>query len=150
MLWVVNNYDSLKKLGTAPYFYIPKIQTPQEALIFEKLLAGVEKMIGVAAGTFKIKMLYEEGNAGRFLPVIAWVLRRRLLGTNVGPLGLFGQFDRNVEGRSAGSVSRSADDRHGDAEHDRVSALQCPDDADGRYEEWRTDATPRPSAAWRR
>src|SRR5438552_3350301 len=41
-------------------------------------------MIGVQTGSFKIKVLYEEGNAGRFLPVIAWVLRRRLLGTNVG------------------------------------------------------------------
>src|SRR5207237_2062678 len=41
-------------------------------------------VIGVQAGTFKIKVLYEEGNAGRFLPAIAWVLRRRLLGTNVG------------------------------------------------------------------
>src|SRR5258708_13680006 len=41
-------------------------------------------MIGVPAGTFKIKVLYEEGNAGRTLPAIAWVLRRRLLGTNVG------------------------------------------------------------------
>ena len=29
-------------------------------------------------------MLYEEGNAGRQLPAILWVLRRRLLGTNVG------------------------------------------------------------------
>jgi len=84
VLWVVNNYDALKKLGTRPYFYIPKIQTPQEALIFEKLLSRVEAMIGVPAGSFKIKMLYEEGNAGRFLPAIAWVLRRRLLGTNVG------------------------------------------------------------------
>jgi len=84
LVWVLNNFDALKKLGTGVYFYIPKIQTPQEALIFEKLLAGVEGMIGVAAGTFKIKMLYEEGNAGRFLPAIAWVLRRRLLGTNVG------------------------------------------------------------------
>ena len=84
VLWVVNNYDALKKLGTGPYFYIPKIQTPQEALIFEKLLSRVEAMIGVPAGSFKIKMLYEEGNGGRFLPAIAWVLRRRLLGTNVG------------------------------------------------------------------
>src|SRR3989454_793186 len=33
---------------------------------------------------YKIKVLYEEGNAGRFLPAISWVLRRRLLGTNVG------------------------------------------------------------------
>ena len=84
VLWVVNNYDALKKLGTGVYFYIPKIQTPQEALIFEKLLSRVEAAIGVPAGSFKIKMLYEEGNAGRFLPAIAWVLRRRLLGTNVG------------------------------------------------------------------
>ncbi|MGD9338836.1 MAG: malate synthase, partial [Syntrophobacterales bacterium] len=50
----------------------------------EKLLTRVEELIGVQPGTIKIKVLYEEGNAGRFLPVIAWVLRRRLLGTNVG------------------------------------------------------------------
>jgi len=84
VLWVANNYESLKRSGTGVYFYIPKLQTPQEALIVEKLLARLEGMIGVAAGTFKIKMLYEEGNAGRTLPAIAWVLRRRLLGTNVG------------------------------------------------------------------
>jgi malate synthase len=84
VLWTLNNYDSLKRAGTGVYYYIPKLQTPQEALIVEKLLARLEEMIGVQPGTIKIKMLYEEGNAGRFLPAIAWVLRRRLLGTNVG------------------------------------------------------------------
>src|SRR6266852_613928 len=84
VLWTLNNYESLKRAGTGVYYYIPKIQTPQEALIVEKLLARLEGVIGVPAGTFKIKVLYEEGNAGRFLPAIAWVLRRRLLGTNVG------------------------------------------------------------------
>src|SRR5713101_8317551 len=84
VLWTLNNYESLKRAGTGVYYYIPKIQTPQEALILEKLLARLEGVIGVPAGTFKIKVLYEEGNAGRFLPAIAWVLRRRLLGTNVG------------------------------------------------------------------
>jgi malate synthase len=84
VLWTLNNYESLERAGTGVYFYIPKIQTPQEALIVEKLLARLEGMIGVQTGTIKIKMLYEEGNAGRFLPAIAWVLRRRLLGTNVG------------------------------------------------------------------
>ena len=79
LLWALNNYDSLTRIGTGIYYYIPKIQTPQEALIVEKLLARVEGLIGVQAGTIKIKVLYEEGNAGRFLPVIAWVLRRRLL-----------------------------------------------------------------------
>jgi malate synthase len=84
VLWLLNNYESLKRAGTGVYYYIPKIQTPQEALILEKLLARLEGMIGVPPGTLKIKVLYEEGNAGRFLPAIAWVLRRRLLGTNVG------------------------------------------------------------------
>jgi len=84
LLWAVNNYEALTRAGTGVYYYIPKIQTPQEALILEKLLARVEDAIGVRPGTFKIKVLYEEGNAGRFLPAIAWVLRRRLLGTNVG------------------------------------------------------------------
>jgi malate synthase len=84
VLWTLNNYDALTGAGTGVYFYIPKMQTPHEALIVEKLLAGIEEIIGVAAGTLKIKMLYEEGNAGRYLPAIAWVLRRRLLGTNVG------------------------------------------------------------------
>jgi malate synthase len=84
VLWAVNNYEALTRAGTGVYFYIPKIQTPQEALILEKLLARIEETIGVRAGTLKIKVLYEEGNAGRSLPAIAWVLRRRLLGTNVG------------------------------------------------------------------
>lgn len=84
ILWAVNTYDALTRAGTGVYYYIPKVQTPQEALILEKLLVGTEEAIGVRPGTFKIKILYEEGNAGRFLPVIAWVLRRRLLGTNVG------------------------------------------------------------------
>ncbi|MGB9203012.1 MAG: malate synthase [Terriglobales bacterium] len=84
VLWTLNNYESLKRAGTGVYYYIPKLQTPQEALIVEKLLTRLEGMIGVKPGTIKIKMLYEEGNAGRFLPAIAWVLRRRLLGTNVG------------------------------------------------------------------
>jgi malate synthase len=84
VLWTINHYESLSRAGTGVYYYIPKIQTPQEALIFEKLLTRLEDMIGVQPGTIKIKVLYEEGNAGRFLPAIAWVLRRRLLGTNVG------------------------------------------------------------------
>jgi malate synthase len=84
VLWVLNNFEPLTRAGTGVYFYIPKIQTPEEASIVERLLARLEGLVGVRPGTIKIKVLYEEGNAGRFLPVIAWVLRRRLLGTNVG------------------------------------------------------------------
>jgi malate synthase len=84
VLWTLNNFDALRSAGSGVYFYIPKLQTPREAAIVENLLARLEGIIGVPAGTIKIKVLYEEGNAGRYLPVVAWVLRRRLLGTNVG------------------------------------------------------------------
>ncbi len=84
VLWSLNFFDPLTRAGTGVYFYVPKLQTPQEALILEKLMTRLEGLIGVPAGTFKIKMLYEEGTAGRVLPAIMWVLRRRLLGTNVG------------------------------------------------------------------
>jgi malate synthase len=83
-LWAFNNFDALKNAGSGVYFYIPKLQTPNEALIVERILSRLESMIGIPAGTIKIKMLYEEGNAGRTLPAIAWTFRRRLLGTNVG------------------------------------------------------------------
>ncbi len=83
-LWALNNYDALTRAGSGVYYYIPKLQTPREALIVERLLSRLEGLIGVPAGTLKVKMLYEEGNAGRYLPGIAWVLRRRLLGMNVG------------------------------------------------------------------
>ncbi len=83
-LWTLNNYDALTRAGSGVYYYIPKLQTPREALIVERLLSRLEGIIGVRPGTLKVKILYEEGNAGRFLPAIAWVLRRRLLGTNVG------------------------------------------------------------------
>jgi malate synthase len=84
VLWAFNNFDALVRAGSGVYFYIPKLQTPREALIVERLLSRIEEMIGVDPGTIKAKMLYEEGNAGRQLPAILWVLRRRLLGTNVG------------------------------------------------------------------
>ena len=83
-LWTFNNFDALTRAGSGVYFYIPKLQTPREALVVEKLLARLEGLIGVPVGTLKIKMLYEEGNAGRQLPGIVWTLRRRLLGANVG------------------------------------------------------------------
>lgn len=84
VLWALNTYEALTRAGTGVYYYIPKIQTPREALIIERLLTRLEDAIGVPPGTMKVKVLYEEGNAGRFLPAIVWALRRRLLGTNVG------------------------------------------------------------------
>lgn len=84
VIYALNNYEALRRAGSGVYFYIPKIQTPSEALVVEKLLRMIEDAIGVRYGSIKIAMLYEEGQAGRFLPVILWVWRERLIKSSNG------------------------------------------------------------------
>jgi malate synthase len=37
VIWTLNNFESLKRAGSGVYYYIPKLQTPQEALLIEHL-----------------------------------------------------------------------------------------------------------------
>ncbi|MGC8994403.1 MAG: malate synthase [Pyrobaculum sp.] len=84
VLYTVNNYDLLKKAGSGVYFYVPKVQTADEALVVEKILRRVEDRLGLRRGELKIAMLYEEARAGLHLPVIFWIWRERLVKSNNG------------------------------------------------------------------
>ncbi|MGC9117901.1 MAG: malate synthase [Thermoproteus sp.] len=84
VLYTANNYDLLKKAGSGVYFYVPKTQTPDEALVVEKMLRRVEQRLGLKTGELKIAMLYEEARAGLYLPVIFWIWRERLVKINNG------------------------------------------------------------------
>lgn len=50
VLYAVNNYESLKRAGSGVYFYIPKVQTPAEALVIEKILKRLEEAMGLRRG----------------------------------------------------------------------------------------------------
>ena len=86
VIHALNDFEPLRRRGSMPYFYQPKVQTPSEAGAVAKILWRLERLMGAEKpGTFiKLKALYEEGNAGRFLPVIMWLWRYWLIGTNVG------------------------------------------------------------------
>ncbi|MBI4356175.1 MAG: hypothetical protein HY597_06995, partial [Candidatus Omnitrophica bacterium] len=86
VMHALNNFGSLQQIGKKLYVYQPKIQHPSEALIVAKLAWKLEQLMGATQpGQFiKMKLLYEEGRAGLYLPVIMWVLRPWLMGTNVG------------------------------------------------------------------
>ncbi|MCH4816303.1 MAG: malate synthase [Saccharolobus sp.] len=84
VIYILNNYNSLKSAGSGVYFYLPKTQTPDEALVIEKILRRIESKLGLKIGTFKIALLYEEVNAGRFFPIILWIFRERLIKSNNG------------------------------------------------------------------
>ena len=47
VLHAVTNYDTQKKNGSGIYYYVPKIETWQEARLVSALLIGVEEALGL-------------------------------------------------------------------------------------------------------
>ncbi len=86
VIHALNDFNSLRANNKLLLYYQPKIQTPLEAEIVARVLDGLEKVLGrdKPGSLIKIKLLYEEGNAGRYLPAIMWILRYWLIGSNVG------------------------------------------------------------------
>lgn len=84
VLHTLNNYDSQQAHQSGIYFYIPKIETPQEGLVVAKILTILEDTIHVSRGTIKIEMLNERGRYSANQESIMWVLRHWLVGPNVG------------------------------------------------------------------
>jgi len=86
VIHALNDYESLKKAGRMLLYYVPKTQTPLEAAVIARAVWKIEQIMGAEKpGSFiKFKALYEEGNGGRYLPVIMWIWRYWLIGTNVG------------------------------------------------------------------
>ncbi len=84
IMHAVSNYDTQKKHGSGVYYYVPKIETWQEARLVSKLLKQVEAALGLPRGTLKIKMLNERAEYALQQEAILWVLRENLIGPNVG------------------------------------------------------------------
>ncbi len=84
VIHTLHNYDSLTRHHSGVYFYIPKIETPEEALLVAQLLDALEETIGVGRGTIKIEMLNERARYAANQEIILWTLRHWLIGPNVG------------------------------------------------------------------
>ena len=84
VVYAVNNYEALKAHGSGVYFYGPKMQSWREALWVETVLRDVEKALGLDTGAIKIYFLNERPEFALQQEEIMWVMRERLVGTNVG------------------------------------------------------------------
>jgi malate synthase len=84
VIHALNNYESQKRNGSGIYYYVPKIETWQEARLVATLLKRLEAAMGVPRGTLKIKMLNERAEYALQQEVVMWVLRENLIGPNVG------------------------------------------------------------------
>ena len=83
-LFVVNNYKRLLGTGASIVLYLPKIQTAEEAALWNDLLDSMENHLGLPAGTIKAYILVEQLEACFQLMEIRAVLGRHFVGYNTG------------------------------------------------------------------
>jgi len=83
-LYVVNNHESLRGEGRSVVLYLPKIQTAEEAALWNDLLAALEQHLGLPEGTIKVYVLVEQIEAAFQLMEIRAVLGPHFVGYNTG------------------------------------------------------------------
>ncbi len=83
-LYVVNNHRRLRQSGASLVFYLPKIQTAEEAAIWNDILTALEQHLALPAGTVKTYVLVEQIEACFQLMEIRAALAVRFVGFNTG------------------------------------------------------------------
>ncbi len=83
-LYVVNNHARLRAEGRSLVLYLPKIQTAEEAALWNDLLAALEGHLGLPPGAIKTYVLVEQIEACFQLMEIRAALGARFVGFNTG------------------------------------------------------------------
>ena len=84
VLYVVNNHDRLRAEGRSVALYLPKIQTAEEAALWNDLLSALERHLGLEVGTIKVYVLVEQIEACFQLMEIRAALAPHFVGFNTG------------------------------------------------------------------
>ncbi|MFQ5768539.1 MAG: malate synthase [Acidobacteriota bacterium] len=83
-LYAVHNARRLTDQGSSVVFYLPKIQTAEEAAFWNKILAAAEAHLGFSEGSFKVYVLVEQVEPAFQLMEICAVLGPHFVGYNTG------------------------------------------------------------------
>ncbi len=83
-LYFLHNAKAQIAQGTGPYFYLPKLETHQEARLWNDVFLHAQKMLGLPKGTIKATVLIETLPAACEMDEILWELRDHILGLNAG------------------------------------------------------------------
>ena len=83
-LYAFHNYKQLIEDGTAPYFYIPKLEHYLEARWWNEVFEFKQEYLGVPNGTFKATVLIETITASFQLDEIIFELKDHIVGLNCG------------------------------------------------------------------
>ena len=83
-LYIVNNYQRLIESGGSLVLYLPKIQTAEEAALWNKMLAALERHLKLPVGAIKAYVLVEQVEACFQLMEIRAALGAHFVGFNTG------------------------------------------------------------------
>ncbi|WP_010519281.1 malate synthase A [Croceivirga radicis] len=83
-LYVFHNTQVLLEKGSAPYFYLPKLEHYLEARWWDEVFTFSENYLNVPKGTFKATVLVETITASFQLDEIIYELKHHIVGLNCG------------------------------------------------------------------
>jgi malate synthase len=83
-MFVVSNHEALKRRGRPVVLYLPKIQTAEEAALWNDILTTLEQHLGMEVGSIKVYVLVEQLEAVFQLMEIRAALTPRFVGFNTG------------------------------------------------------------------
>lgn len=83
-LYFFHNYRELLAKGSGPYFYLPKMQSYQEAQWWHRVFCFAEDHVGLPRGTIKATVLIETLPAVFQMDEILYHLRDHIVGLNCG------------------------------------------------------------------
>ncbi len=84
VLYVVNNHRQLMDAGSSIVLYLPKIQTAEEASLWNEMMSALENHLGIPIGTIKVYVLIEQLEATFQLMEIRAALGKHFIGYNTG------------------------------------------------------------------
>ncbi len=83
-LFVTNNHQRLRERGSSIALYLPKIQTAEDAALWNDILTALEQHLGLPLGTIKAYVLVEQLEAAFQLMEIRAALGLHFVGFNTG------------------------------------------------------------------
>jgi len=83
-LYVFHNAKERLARGTAPYFYLPKMESHLEARLWNDAFVAAQEALGVPRGTFRATMLVETFPAAFEMEEMLYELREHASGLNAG------------------------------------------------------------------
>ncbi|MGY1411124.1 malate synthase A [Luteimonas sp. A611] len=83
-LFAWHNARALAAKDRGPYFYIPKLQSMEEAALWNEVLSHIERELGLTNGQIKVTVLIETLPAAFEMDEILHALKDRIVGLNCG------------------------------------------------------------------